>query len=208
MVVYKNPYRRLTHEDNHTLGFSLAGMLSWRKQKIIDGKIPKEEIKIIEETNQRLTNIVNQLEEARMSELSRDKVTKSNFDVISIEDLHDIYVTLNADLEHKQWQLDTNKIYGEDNIKYCKRQMGKIKEVMQRVKGAENRQKKKNQQEEHIGETALCSDGKTKITIIKWNNKNNIMVQFEDGRVISGQTYSKFKNDKINSHDDYIKKYE
>ena len=186
----------------------MAGMLSWRKQKIIDGKIPKEEIKIVEETNQRITNIINQLDEARMSELSRDKVTKSNFDVISIEDLHDIYVTLNADLNHKQWQLDTNKIYGEDNIKYYKRQMGKIKEVMQRVQGAENRQKKKNQQEEHIGETALCSDGKTKITIIEWNNKNNIMVQFEDCRVISGQTYSKFKNNKINSHDDYIKKYE
>ena len=145
MTVYKNPYRKLTHEDNHTLGFSLAGMLSWRKQKIIDGKVLEEEIKNIEETNQRLTNIIDQLEEARMSELSRDKVTKSNFDVISIEDLHDIYVTLNADLEHKQWQLDTNKIYGEDNIKYCKRQMSKLKEIMQRVQGAENRQKKKNQ---------------------------------------------------------------
>ena len=145
MTVYKNPYRKLTHEDNHTLGFSLAGMLSWRKQKIIDGKVLEEEIKNIEETNQRLTNIIDQLEEARMSELSRDKVNKSNFDVISIEDLHDIYVTLNADLEHKQWQLDTNKIYGEDNIKYCKRQMSKLKEIMQRVQGAENRQKKKNQ---------------------------------------------------------------
>jgi len=205
MMVYKNPYRRLTHEDNHTLGFSLAGMLSWRKQKIIDGKVPEEEIKSMEETNQRLTNIVNQLDEARMSELSRDKVTKSNFDIISIEDLHDIYVTLNAALEHKQWQLDTNKIYGEDNIKCCKRQMGKIKEVMQRVQGAENRQKKQAQKQEHIGETALCSDGKTKITIIDWNNKNNIMVQFDDGRIISGQTYSKFKNGKIKSHEDYIK---
>ena len=44
------------------------------------------------------------------------------------------------------------------------------------------------------------------MTIIKWNNKNNIIVQFDDGRVISSQTYSKFKNGKINSHDDYIKK--
>ena len=139
MTIYKNPYRKLTHEDNHTLGFSLAGMLSWRKQKIIDDKIPEEEIKSMEETNQRLTNIIKQLEEARMSELSRDKVTKSNFNVISIEDLHDIYVTLNADLEHKLWQLDTNKIYGEDNINYCKRQMDKLKEIIQRVQDAENR---------------------------------------------------------------------
>jgi hypothetical protein len=84
MMVYRNPYRRLTHEDNHILGFSLAGMLSWREQKIRDGKVSEEEIKSIEETNQRLANIVKQLEEAKMSELSRDKVTKSNFDVISI----------------------------------------------------------------------------------------------------------------------------
>lgn len=47
-----------------------------------------------------------------------------------------------------------------------------------------------------IGETSVANNG-MKMTLIKWNNKRNVDVQFEDGVIIKAKEYYKFKLGKI-----------
>ena len=75
-----------------------------------------------------------------------------------------------------------------------------LDKLHEKIEGYKRKARRESSEEykERIGEEGYSADGK-KIKIIRYTSSKNITVQFEDGQVLSRQSYNKFKNRKIRS---------